>query len=166
MNARAEIGQITLEPFTEAHITLRYLGWLNDKNLMCYSEQRRKVHTRETALAFLASMKGPSLFMAVMEGDQHVGNVCAYVDAYNRVADLSILIGEPGRGIGSVAWELAIAYTFARTGVRKIEAGTMATNDAMLTLFVKSGMAIEGRRYRHFMLGLTPVDLIQAAIFR
>lgn len=167
MNARTELATVELVPFGLQHVGGAYLGWLNDKSLMRYSEQRHKSHNEVSALEYFCAMRrSMNPFFAVMEGDRHVGNVAAYIDRANKVADLSILIGEPGRGLGTVAWRLGMEHLWANTDVRKIEAGTMATNAAMLGVISKSGMAMEGRRNGHFMTDEGAVDLLQFCAFR
>lgn len=155
---------VSLTPFTKAHITPKYLGWLNDKHLVRFSENRHRTHTEESAVGYFEAMR-EHLFWAVMDGT-HVGNITAYLDRTNEVADLAILMGQPGRGIGAQAWKLAIDRVFSETSVRKIEAGTMSTNLGMLALFDKSGMVIEGRRVGHFMTEDGTADLVEAGIFR
>jgi RimJ/RimL family protein N-acetyltransferase len=48
-------------------------------------------------------------------------------------------------------------------GVRKITAGTMEANRAMLSIFRKTGMIEDGVRKAHFLLDGTPVDCVYAA---
>ncbi len=156
---------ITLVPFTrELAMSPRYLGWLNDKSLMRYSEQRHREHDVDSAIGYFCRMEDAgNPFWAVMDGDRHVGNVAAYIDRANNVADLSILIGEPGCGFGFAAWEMALA----RLDVRKVEAGTMETNFAMLRIFEKSWMHPDGRKARHFVTDdVLAVDLVQFCLFK
>ena len=161
------MGQIELVPFTEAHITDTYLGWLNDKDLMRYSRNRLRDHTRATAREYLESMKC-NPFYAILRDGEHVGNIAAYIDGENNIADLTILVGKPRFGIGREAWKLAIAMVFEETEVRKIEAGTNGFNDAMIRIFTSSGMTSEGRRIKHFNMSapIGDADLVMYGILR
>jgi RimJ/RimL family protein N-acetyltransferase len=50
--------------------------------------------------------------------------------------------------------------------MRKVTAGTMATNTGMLCIMKKAGMVEDGVRKRHFLADDREVDLIYAALYR
>ena len=166
----ADTPQVRLEPFAERHLTTRYVAWLNDSEVVRYSEQRHRTHTLETCRAYLRSFTGtPHKFWAIMATPLgHVGNIAATVDEANRVADLAILLGERdawGHGIGTAAWSQALEWLLGPGGMRKVTAGTMADNQAMLAIMRKSGMVEEGRRCAQFIVEGHTSDLVQAARF-
>lgn len=144
---------IRLADFTEANITPTYLGWLNDPVLMQHSRNKGRLHTPETARAYLKSMRDAgNPFYAVFEYDRHIGNIAAYIDPENVIADLTILIGFPHAGFGGLAWSMAIDRVFEETDVRKIEAGCRGFNQGMRRILEKT-MTLEGRRVKHFSCG-------------
>lgn len=101
-------------------------------------------------------------------GDEHIGNVAAYVDMPNRVADVSILLGEKsvwGMGFGREAFACVCAYLFNSCNVRKVTAGTMSENTAMLAIMRGIGMTEEGRRTRQFLLDGREVDMVYGCLF-
>ncbi len=49
--------------------------------------------------------------------------------------------------------------------MRKVTAGTLATNTRMLELMRRAGMAEDGRRKDHTIVEGRPVDVIFAALF-
>lgn len=163
-------GQVMLEPFTERHLTARYVAWLNDPAVVRYSEQRHRTHTLESCRAYLRRFVGtPHKFWAIIAPPLgHVGNITATVDEANRVADLAILLGARGawgRGIGTAAWTLALEWLLGPGGMRKVTAGTIAENHAMLGVMRKSGMTEEGRRRAQFIFEGRTADLVQVARF-
>ncbi|MFZ5571684.1 MAG: GNAT family N-acetyltransferase [Thermodesulfobacteriota bacterium] len=165
--------RLSMTPFTERHINDRYLGWLNDKTLMRYSEQRHRRHTRESALEYLRSFHGSSnYFWAIEEipdGLGHIGNINAYVDRNNLVADIGILIGEPAarkKGYGLEAWKGVCGFLLGELGMRKITAGTMARNLPMIHLMQRAGMIPDGIRKRHYLLEGLEVDILHMAVFQ
>jgi RimJ/RimL family protein N-acetyltransferase len=95
----------------------------------------------------------------------HVGMIGATVDRWNRTADLAIILEQSvwGRGIGTAAWTLALDWLLGRGGMRKVTAGMMAENKAMLALARKSGMVEESRRRGQFLLDGKPVDAVLTA---
>jgi RimJ/RimL family protein N-acetyltransferase len=160
-------------PFAERHVTERYVHWLNDKQLMRFSEQRHQGHTLESCRAYWQSFLGsPNYFWAIEElplGLGHIGTINAYVNEHNLVADVGILIGESqaqGRGYGTEAWKGVCDFLLRDLAVRKVAAGTLAGNNPMLKVMQTTGMVEEGKRYRHYLCEGQEMDLVHAAIFR
>jgi ribosomal-protein-alanine N-acetyltransferase len=164
---------IRLVPFSQRHITDRYVAWLNDPVVVRFSELRHRRHTRRSCRGYLDGMRaGGHCFWAIfadLPPTRHIGNVAAYIDRANEVAEVSILIGERaawGRGIGSTAWLLVVEWLLASSGIRKAVAGTMAPNEAMVRIMASSGMAVEARFQRHYLLDGKAVDVIFGARFK
>src|SRR4051812_31923721 len=91
-------SRFLLRPFAENMITDAYIGWLNDPDLMRFSRQRRRMHTVESCREYLKSFENSASFFwsaHSAETGTHIGNLSAYVDTDNKVADLAILIGHP-----------------------------------------------------------------------
>jgi len=168
-----EHSRIRLLPFGPQHMTAAYVGWLNDPETTRYSEQRHRRHTLESCKAYFESMKtGGRFFWAIewIDGNaaRHIGNLTATLDRPNRVADLAIMIGDRdarGKGLGRDAWIAACQWLLGPGGMRKISAGTMADNRAMVAIFESAGMTIEAVRKGHFVLDGKPTDGVYAALF-
>ena len=169
-----ETDRLTLEPFSELFLTERYVAWLNDKAVTAHSEQRHRTHTLESCRQFYEGMKSAgNYFWAIVAKSNpslgHIGNLSAYNDQPNRVADLTILIGERaawGNGYGSEAWIGVCQWLFESAGVRKITAGTMATNTSMIGIMKKAGMVDDGIKKKQFLQDGKEVDAIYAALFK
>lgn len=165
--------RLLIVPFSERHLTGRYVGWLNDPELMRYSEQRHKTHSMETCRSYMESFQGtPNRFWAVEAaagGLGHIGNINAYVDVFNRVADIGILIGEKdagNRGFGSEVFSAVCRYLFEREQMRKVTAGTVSVNTPMLRLMHRAGMTEDGIRRRHYIVDGNAVDIVHMALFK
>lgn len=163
--------RLRLVPFAERHLTDRYVAWLNDAAVVRYSEQRHRRHTLESCHAYWRSFDGtPNHFWAIECRDPvlgHVGNITASVDLPNLVADLAILLGERrawGQGLGTQAWQAACGALLTDIGMRRVTAGTMSVNNAMLAIMRKSGMVEEGRRPRQFRFEGREVDLVYMSL--
>ncbi len=165
--------RLRLVPFAEQHLSERYVGWLNDAEVVRYSEQRHRRHSPESCRAYWRSFEDtPNLFWAIVARDPglgHIGNLSVYVDEPNLVADVTILIGEKrawNRGLGSEAWSAVCDYLLAAGGMRKVSAGTLAENAGMLGIMRRAGMVEDGRRIRHYLLEDREVDVVHLALFR
>ena len=168
-----ETPRLRIIPFSEKHLTPCYIGWLNDPEVMCYSEQRHRSHTLESCRQYWQSFADtPHYFWAVTVVDPnigHIGNMNTYIDKSNSVADVGILIGDRsiwGRGYGLEAWVAVCNYLLHEVRIRKVTAGTQAINKGMLRLMERAGMVADGRRIRQCMVDGMEVDIIHAALFK
>jgi [ribosomal protein S5]-alanine N-acetyltransferase len=159
-----------LKPFQTSDVSEVYLGWLNDKNLMQFSRQRRLRHTAETAMDYIRGFENSSNFLwsvHVQDDDLHVGNISAIVDEYNLVADIGILIGHNnwrGRGTGKFSFGAAIAYLLSHGGMHKVTAGTLSVNTAMIKIMQYWEMQLEGVFREHELLDSGRVDVHRYAL--
>jgi [ribosomal protein S5]-alanine N-acetyltransferase len=164
--------KVRIVPFSAAHISAEYLGWLNDRHLMRFSRQRLRSHTAESSRAYLASFAGTANFFWAIERLQdgrHVGSLTTYVDTHQRTADLGILLGDSGsagQGHGGEAWGLALAHAFDKLGLRKVTAGAVAPNEAMVRICRKWDMRLEGTRRKQEMLDDGPADVLLFGLLR
>lgn len=166
-----EMPHLRLAPFAEEHLSERYVSWLNDPEVVRFSEQRHRRHSLESCRAYVRSFAdSPSRLWALLTRQgEHVGNVTAAVDEANAVAELGILLGERscwGQGLATEAWTAVADHLFRDLGLRKVIAGAMAENTALLRVAEKLGMEPDGRRARHFLLQGREVDAVHFALFR
>lgn len=172
-SAVIETERLLIVPFSEEHLAPGYVSWLNDPEIVRYSDQRHRKHTRESCYEYWRSFSGtPNFFWAlVARGVRlgHIGNMTAFVDLVHSVADVGILIGKRavwGRGYGTEAWIAVCNYLLREAGMRKVTAGTLSVNTAMLKVMRRSGMVDDGRRVRQCLFEGREVDIIHAALFR
>ena len=167
---RLNTERLTLMPFSAEFLTQGYVAWLNDSEVVRFSEQRHRSHTLESCRRFVEGFAdGPNHLWAIIEKEQgfgHIGNIKTDVDAPNRTADIAILIGDTrawSQGLGGEAWNAVVDYLLGPACMRKVTAGAIAENEAMVAIMRASGMAEEGRRRNQMLLGDRPVDVIITA---
>lgn len=167
-----ETERLVIRPFSDEHLTDAYLSWLTDAELMRFSEQRHREHSMETCRAYMESFVGTSHCYWAIEatglGGLHIGNVNAYVDVNNNVADVGILVGHAEgrkRGYGAEAWKGVLGYLIEERGVRKVSAGMLSGNTAMLRIAQKAGMVPDGVRKKHYQIDGEEMDVVHMAVF-
>ncbi len=155
-----ETSRLVLQPFPDDLLTETYVGWLNDPDVVRFSEQRHMTHTLESCRDFIASFMGtPHGLWAIRDKARelcHIGNISTEVDPQTRTGDIRILIGDRaawGTGLGAEAWMAVMAHLFDDLGLAQVTAGTLAGNTGMLKIMKKSGM-----RETHRRPGPTPID--------
>jgi ribosomal-protein-alanine N-acetyltransferase len=144
-----------------------HVTWLNDKELMKWSEQRYMEHDYLSQREFLkvAEAVGNPLVwdIRVGAGEISIGSLHAYCDGRHKRVDMGIMIGPQfhGQGYGAEAWSAVFSYLGAKRGFRKFEAGTVDGNTPMIKLLMRLGWTPEGRRENHFIIDGEPRGLVQ-----
>lgn len=168
---RIEGPRVSVRPFAADFLTQRYVDWLNDPVLMRYSEQRHRYHTLESNQAYAAGFDQQTKFLWAIvdrQDDAHIGNINAYIDRSNGVADIGLLVGDrarQGRGLGGEAWMGVMHALFIVERVRKITGGCAATNASMRRIMERAGMVDDGIRSRQLIIDGIGVDMIHMAKF-
>ena len=162
---------VILRPFTACDIDETYISWLNDSNVVRFSNQRFQVHNKKSCLRYLASFEGTAnLFLSVrrLSDDQPLGTLTAYVSSHHGIVDMGIMIGDKtvwGLGYGQDAWNTLAKWLLARGDIRKLTAGTLACNFGMIKIMERSGMALEAVRKAQEIVEGHPVDIVHYAKF-
>ena len=158
--------RLEIRPFAWEDITDEYIGWLNDRDLMKHSRQRLLVHTRESCESYLETFEySPNFFWNVGRARQ-VGTVTAYVSPVSQVANVGLMIGEPGRGYGSEAFGAVLTYLFEYRDVRKVAIGTLAANEPMVRIAARWGLRREGELREQERVKDKWVDVYRLGILR
>jgi len=163
--------KVRLRPFGSGDITAEYLGWLSDAEVTRFSNQRFRTHSHESCEAYLASFAGTrNLFVSVRDGasDTAIGTMTAYRNLNHGTCDVGIMIGNRdywGGGYGQEAWNLLTAWLIDVAGVRKLTAGCLAANGAMITLMERSAMRPDGARKGQELIDGKPADIVHYARF-
>src|SRR4051812_27782950 len=130
------------------------VSWLNDPEIVKFSEQRHRTHTIDTQYQYIDSFRGSNLLLGIYTESVMIGTISAHIDEPNRVANVGILIGDrcnQRKGFGHEAWA-GLCNALCESGIRKIEAGCMEINRPMMRLCLHYGMMEEGRQDNHFIL--------------
>lgn len=158
--------RIFLRPIQISDATAEYGGWINDPQVVRFTESRfRKVTVAEVRAYVAAEIKkdGTSFF-AIVDQDtkKHVGNIKVHrVDQRHQSAEISLLIGDKsfwGKGVGSEAIRLMTEFAFTKLGLHKLIANCYANNLGSIKAFQKAGFEIEGRMREQYFSGDSYVD--------
>ena len=163
-------NKVKIVNFSKKHLTQQYVDWLNDFDVVRYSEQRHYQHTLNTCNEYFKIQNSSLNYFLAIElnnlSKKHVGNIGVDVDPYNNKADVSIIIGDKsvwGTGVGSRAWSLVVDILIKQLGFRLITAGTMETNMSMIKLMKRSKMTIDAILPNRFVYEDKQVGLVAAS---
>ena len=86
-------SNLKILPFEKKHFTKRYISWLNDKDVVKFSEQRHQKHTRKTCQSYIKSLKKNrgKLFAIELLNRRHIGNISVHRNIKNSTAEIGIL---------------------------------------------------------------------------
>ena len=164
-------GRLRLIPFADKHLNETYISWLNNTDVVRYSNQRFVQHSRESCRQYLDSFEGTSnRFYAIEDCNSGnlIGTLTIYINLHQETADVGILIGAVdhwGKGYGYEAFSLATDALLTSAKLRKVTAGTMACNAGMIKVMTKCGMHLEATRKDQELLNGEPVDILYFAKF-
>lgn len=162
---------VSLRMFAKDDITEQYIRWLNDKEVVKYSNQRFINHTAESCINFYDSFNGSqSLFVAiedVLSGDM-IGTLTIHCNEYHDTADVGIMLGDKttwGKGYAKQAWCLVVNLLSDVINIRKVTAGTLECNLAMIGLMKASNMKPDGTRTAQELVDGQSMDIVYYAKF-
>lgn len=144
--------RLYLERLTPAHLSDKYVDWLNDPEVNQYLETRFVKQTPEMVLDFLKSKENSEteyLFgIFLKDSADHIGNIkVGPINTYHGYAPVSLFIGDKstwGKGYATDAIELITNYSFEHLGLHKLEAGCYEENIGSKKAFEKVGYVVEG----------------------
>ena len=165
-----ESDRLRLRAFKPEDIQANYVAWLNDPQVVQFSNQRFYKHAESSCRQYLASfIHTDNQFLAIEDKLTHelMGTLTIYINKHHQTADVGILIGNTnhwGKGMGYEAFSLAVE-SLLKAKFRKVTAGTMACNLGMVKVMEKCGMTLEAIRKAQEMLDGQAVDLLYFAKF-
>ena len=147
--------RILIRDFKLTDIDHEYISWLNDPDVMKFSNQRFTTHTRKTCKVFYNLINNSAdkfLLITLKDSKEKIGTMTAHIFKNHKTADIGILIGKKsvwGQGLGEEAWNLVMNYLLKKKSIRKVTGGTLSCNKGMLKIFKKTSMEIDGVRKNH-----------------
>ena len=153
-----------LRPYYAGSVTDQHVKWLNDPEVVQFSEQRHRTHTLISVIDYVNDMaSSKDAILWGIYAPKLIGTISAHIDSPNRIANLGIMIGDKKfwrKGYGREAWQRVCEYLFTERDIRKIEAGCHYENRAMRTLALKTGMELEAVIHDHFIVSGAPQHLL------
>jgi ribosomal-protein-alanine N-acetyltransferase len=162
---------VSLRLFTRTDISEQYISWLNDIDVVKYSNQKFIKHTTESCINFFDGFENsPSLFIAIEDAlsDNVIGTLTIHCSRPHNTADVGILLGNKdywGKGYAKQAWCSVVDLLSDVINIRKVTAGTLACNLPMIGLMKASDMKLDGIRLGQELVDGQPMDIVYYARF-
>jgi RimJ/RimL family protein N-acetyltransferase len=145
--------------------------WINDRELVELNAPFAPVGEVEHRRWFDAVRKrGDTVIFGIrtIADDELVGSCQLHgIDPRDRSAELQIRVGERsawGRGYGTEAVRMLVAYGFAELGLSRVQLHAFATNERALRVYERVGFRREGVRRNGAYVAGSFVDVVEMAI--
>ncbi len=167
-----ESRRLLLRPVELTDVSENYRAWMNDPEVMQYTESRFQTHSLEQIRNYVAAMQADaaSRFFAIIEKEagKHIGNVkIGHIHPVHRHADIGIILGDRtcwGKGYAAESLKLIAGYAKDTLKLHKLTAGIYVNNPGSIQAFLKAGFIEEGRFARHWLCDGDYVDGVQMGL--
>ncbi len=165
------LKRVSIRLFTARDISDDYISWLNDSEVMKFSNQRFSSHNRETCEDFFNSIQSlDAIFLIIIfqENKEAVGTMTVYFSRSHQTADIGIMLGNKAFwdiGLGTEVLDGVMEFLFKKVGVRKVTSGTLSCNKGMIRVCEKVGMVPDGVRKNQELINDKPYDIVYFAKF-
>ena len=146
--------QIVLRKINKINISKNYIKWMNDYEVVKYTEQRFKKHTLKDILKFIKEKNKSKneflygIFIKNKKNFNHIGNIkLGPINKGHKSADLSYIIGEKkywGKNLATSAINLVIKLSKLKFKLKKITAGCYENNIGSIKVLTKNNFRKEG----------------------
>lgn len=164
-------AKVSIRVFNKHNLTNEYISWLNDPEVVKFSNQRFKAHTLQTSIQYLESFtESNNLFLSIyiQSIQKFIGTMTVYFNWHHGTADVGIMIGDKSYwkgGFGSDAFSTVVNWLIEEQKIRKVTAGTLSCNQGMIKIMSSAGMQPDGVRKRQEIVDGIPVDIQYYARF-
>ena len=152
VNERFDLKVLSPEDVSE-----EYVGWMNDYEVVRYTEQRFYTHTAEGVKKFVSDkLTSKTDFLFGMYYDNaHIGNIkLGPIDVFHGAADVSFIIGDKdfwGKGLAVEAIQRVIQFSFNDLKLKRLTAGYYIVNAGSKKVLEKCGFETEGAQQGRFL---------------
>lgn len=165
---------LSLRPVAGSDVGPVYVRWMNDPEVVRFTESRFRAHSESDIRAYVEKMENDprSHFLAIVENGsgRHVGNLkIGPVDERHKIASVGIIIGEKdcwGKGYATEALRLSARLAFEALKLHKLTAGCVDLNAGAVRAFEKAGFKRECVRGRHNLFEGEYRDVVLLCMFR
>ena len=144
-------ADLQLRLLTPDAITASYVNWMNDYEVVKYTEQRFVKHDTTSVTNFV-NQTNASVFdhlFGIFFHNMHIGNIkVGPINQIHSRAYVSYLIGVRsawGNGIGTRSVKTIVDYSFDHLQLQKLQAGYYSLNVGSGRVLEKCGFKIEGQ---------------------
>lgn len=161
-------SKVLLRALTEKDAGERYVSWMNDPDVVRYTESRFQSYTEEDLREYVRDARADASVLmwaiCISAGSNHIGNIkLGPVNWIHRFGDIGLIIGERsvwGNGYATEAISLICDYAFTTLGLNKLTASMYAENIGSKKAFERAHFVHEGLRRSQYLNGTEYTDMV------
>ncbi len=164
--------RVFLKILSEEDVSPVYVDWLNNYEVVKYTEQRHLNHTLKSVAKFVSEKyhSESEFLFGIYYNNNHVGNIkIGPINFFHKHSEISFFIGDKhcwGKGIITTAIGSIVNIAFNILDVERLTASTYEDNKASMNALLKNEFVTEGRRIKHMILEGERTDIIPLARLR
>lgn len=150
----------------------KYLGWMNDIEIVKFTEQKNKKHNFQDIKNYVDEKQNSKfdLLFGIFHNSDHIGNIkLGPINFNHKISEISFFIGEKkymNKGIMTKVIKYLINFSFKKLSLEKITAGCYSNNLGSKKVLLKCGFTIEGKRRRHVIYEKKRIDTLIFGILK
>ena len=156
--------QLTLKILSHKDVSDEYVSWLNDYEVVRFTEQKYAKHNKEGIIAFVNDKfnSNTDLLFGIFFDIRHIGNIkLGPIDFNHKVSDISFFIGDRemwGKGLMTQVIDFVVGLAFSDVGLDKVTASAYANNIGSIKTLENNGFIVEGRRIKETLFEGERID--------
>jgi len=158
-------NKIILKKISSKDISLDYIKWMNDPEVVQFTEQKYKKHTRKNIGLFLKKTNEDTFseiygifYEKVLIGTIKIGKI----NNIHKTAEISYIIGNKkfwNKGIATIVVKKICVYIFKKLKLKKIIAGTYSVAKSSQKILIKNNFKLEGVLKKQIFFKNKRIDL-------
>ena len=158
-------SKIILKKISPKNISLNYIKWMNDPEVVQFTEQKNKKHTRKNIGLFLKKTNEDIFseiygifYEKILIGTVKIGKI----NNIHKTAEISYIIGNKkfwNKGIATFVVKKICDYIFGKLKLKKIIAGTYSVAISSQKILIKNGFKLEGILKKQILFKNKRIDL-------
>lgn len=166
------LNKLFIRSLKSIDISNRYLDWMNDKEIVKFTEQKHMKHTFKDIEKYVIEKYNSNfdLLFGIFYQSNHIGNIkLGPINFCHKVSDISFFIGEKkymGHGIMTKVIDYLVNFSFNQLNLEKITAGCYSNNLSSRKVLLKCGFEIEGIRKKQIIYDKKRIDALMFGILK
>ena len=157
---------LTLKVLTPKDVSDEYVSWLNDYEVVRFTDQKSVEHNKEGVADFVNDKLNSNvdLLFGIFFDTRHIGNIkLGPIDYIHKVSDISFFIGDKkmwGKGLMTQVIGFVVGLAFNDVGLDKVTAGAYVNNIGSIKTLKRNGFVVEGRRIKKCFFEGERIDVV------
>ena len=165
-------SDLTLKILQPSDVADQYIAWMNDEEIVQFTEQNKIKHTKDTVTYFVQSMLSSeeNYLFGIFYQNLHIGNIkLGPVNFLHQKGDISYIIGNKsfwGKGIATVIIGEIVNFAFQTLQLQKLYASVYENNIGSSKVLLKNGFIKEGHYIKDILFNGKRIDQFRYGLLK